>query len=186
MHFVAIDPGTVKLGYCVLKHREGNLPNKYLPFVLVEADTCAVAAKMPRLTRIKAIHARVAALLERYPPEAVVIEKVFVGKNSSSALALAEIRGAVIGESFRAGVEQIHEYGAAEARRLIGAGGNASKAKVQRIAAAILGGTSFETVDGGDAAVLCLAHVLGLSRTYIPSDRSSNEIPQADSPALQR
>jgi crossover junction endodeoxyribonuclease RuvC len=99
----------------------------------------------------------------------VILERAYVGRGAQAAIALGEARGVVIGlaAEFRCHVQ---EYAANEARRLIGAGGRATKSEAQRIAGRLLGrATTFDQEDAGDAAVLAVAYAIGLP--YHAADR---------------
>jgi crossover junction endodeoxyribonuclease RuvC len=87
-------------------------------------------------------------LIAEYRPEAVVIEEVFVAKNTQSALKLAQVRGVAMVMAREAGVS-VCEYSPREIKMAVVGYGNAEKAQVQTMVRALLG---LETTPPEDAA----------------------------------
>jgi crossover junction endodeoxyribonuclease RuvC len=164
---LAVDPGTICLGYCAVEPK--NSAGRFLSdsVRLVEAGEVAAPAKLKRVERLTLIHHGLRKVFERLKPRVLVLERAYVGRGAQAAIAIGEARGLVIGlaASWKC---HIHEYTANEARRLIGAGGKATKTEAQRMAARLLGRCTSFREDEGDAAVLAVAYGLGLPA---PADR---------------
>jgi crossover junction endodeoxyribonuclease RuvC len=171
---LAVDPGTIRLGYCAVEPLSS--AGQFLSdrARLVDLGEIHAPAKHGRLGRLLFIRGALHKVFDRLKPRVVILERAYVGRGAQAAIAIGEARGVVIG--LAAEFEcHVQEYTANEARRLIGAGGGATKAEAQRIAARLLGrGTAFRE-DEGDAAVLAVAYGLGLpvsSSVPLPSGRS--------------
>ncbi len=91
-------------------------------------------ARRPLAERLHRIHDGIRALLARYAPDEVAIERVFVSRNVDSALKLGQARGAALA-ALGAGRRAVYEY-APRARKqklaTVGFGG-ADKAQVQHM-----------------------------------------------------
>lgn len=165
---LAVDPGTVRLGYCAVEPKSSAAQPPY-PFLsdrcrLIELGEIVAPAKQNRLQRLAIIHSGLRSVFDNLKPRVVVLERAYVGRGAQAAIAIGEARGVVIGLAASCGCH-VAEYTANEARRLIGAGGKATKAEAQRVAARLLGmGTAFKE-DEGDAVVLAVAYGLNLPST---------------------
>lgn len=160
---LAIDPGTIRLGYCAVEPKgpaEQHPPNFLDKIRLVEMGEVSAPAKYKRLERLTSIRAKLLGVFVRLKPQVVVLERAYVGRGAQAAIALGEARGVVIGIASEFNCP-VHEYTANEARRLIGAGGRATKAAAARTAARLLGRGATFREDEGDAAVLAVAHAIG-------------------------
>jgi crossover junction endodeoxyribonuclease RuvC len=167
MTILAIDPGTIKLGYCVVRPAVTKSPVRGARFLsseytVVEIDTIGAPEKMGRLDRLRKISNDLRKVFELHSPTVVVLERAYVGRSAQSAIALGEARGVVVGLVASKAGTQIVEYTANEARRLIGAGGHADKSPAHKVAGALLGLLAVPSPDAGDAAVLAAAYALGL------------------------
>jgi crossover junction endodeoxyribonuclease RuvC len=120
---VGIDPGTSATGYGVVQ-RDG--PGR---MVLLECGVVRTTAKAQLPDRIREIFHEVQDVLDRYEPDAVVVEAVFQGKNVRSALVLGHARGAILlAASLRS--FPIHEYSPREIKKAVVGNGNATKDQV--------------------------------------------------------
>jgi len=154
---LAIDPGTIRLGYCAAFPVPGSIVSRVQ---LIEMGEIHAPAKLTRTERLMYILTGLRNVFNKIKPRTVVLERGYVGKGAQAAIAIGESRGTVIALAHEAGA-LIREYTANEARRLVGAGGAATKYEAQRIAARILGRPATFKADEGDAAVLAVACALG-------------------------
>lgn len=160
MTVLAIDPGTIVLGYCAIKPK--GLVGKFLHdrWELVDHGEIYAAQKRVRTQRLVDIRHALRPVFDRLNPKAVVLERGYVGRGAQAAIAIGEARGVVIGLAATWDCA-IVEYTANEARRLIGVGGRSRKSEARRVAASLLGHPSPFGEDEGDAAVLAVAFALG-------------------------
>ncbi len=123
MLVVGIDPGTTATGYGVVARTGGGAVS------LVECGVIRPAPKAPLYQRIREIHEGVVQILDRFTPDAVVVEAVFQGKNARSALVLGHARGAIlVAVSLRD--LPIFEYAPREIKKAVVGNGNATKDQV--------------------------------------------------------
>jgi len=86
---LGIDPGTIKMGWAVMRHEGSTV-------TLLE---CGCFKEKPTNTmpkRLAGMHRNLCALMEKYHPNIVCLEKAFVGVNAASALSLGCARGVIM------------------------------------------------------------------------------------------
>ncbi|HLQ00529.1 MAG TPA: crossover junction endodeoxyribonuclease RuvC, partial [Candidatus Limnocylindria bacterium] len=98
---------------------------------------------------LRAVHERLASLIEEFSPDAVAVESVFTALNIKTALRLAEVRGVVLLAAAQRGVP-VHSYSPREVKSCVAGYGQASKEQMQLMVRAVLGMT--ETPEPADAA----------------------------------
>ena len=98
---VGIDPGTIRMGWAVLRY-EGSA------VALLECGCFKESSKISLPQRLAGFHRNLCALMERYKPSVVCLEKAFVGTNAASALSLGCARGTimVVAELYGARVQE--------------------------------------------------------------------------------
>ena len=104
------------------------------------------------------IHAKISALIERWQPDEVSIEKVIYGKNANTMLVLGEARGAVIVAAANAS-RPICEYEPRRVKMAVCGNGMAEKEQVQRMVKTLLSLQSLPQNDAADALALAICHV---------------------------
>lgn len=122
---LGIDPGTAATGYGLIgKGREG-----------VELLGHGVIRTSPERTppqRLLEIHARVADLIERHRPTEIVVEKIFLGRNARSAMAVGQASGVVLLAAGQAGVA-VYEYTPQQVKLAVAGYGRATKVQIQEV-----------------------------------------------------
>ncbi|MHC4605465.1 MAG: crossover junction endodeoxyribonuclease RuvC [Planctomycetota bacterium] len=149
MKIIAIDPGTLKVGYCVLDCRNRR-------FRSVAMDTIRPRSKEIH-KRLKEIEAALDRLFRRHRPAHIVLERAYVGRNANAALRLGEGRGVALAAAGRTRAE-VFEYTAMEAKRAVTATGRAAKSAVQRSVQLLLGLKKPPEQDASDACALAICH----------------------------
>jgi len=96
MRILAIDPGYDRLGIAVI---EGSASKP----VLIWSD-CVIPAKGPQEERLAEVRAATEGAIREYAPELLALEKLFFSNNKSSAMGVAEARGAVLAAAGTAGL----------------------------------------------------------------------------------
>jgi crossover junction endodeoxyribonuclease RuvC len=108
---------------------------------------------------LRAVHERLASLMEEFSPDAVAIESVFTALNIKTALRLAEVRGVVLLAAAQHGVP-VHSYSPREVKSCVAGYGQASKEQMQLMVRAVLGMTETpEPADAADALAVAVCHV---------------------------
>lgn len=148
---LGIDPGTRVVGVGVIEVG-GARPE----FVNCEAISPKKTA--PIAERLLYIHNELERILDREKPDIVVIEQVYVGKSSPSAIRIGEGRGIALLCAARIGAE-IHEYPPATVKRAIAGFGAADKEQVATWISRLLQLREPPTpYDAADALALALTH----------------------------
>ncbi len=146
---LGIDPGSRKTGFGIIE-----LQNQKIQHVIngrLQVGDGDFAG------RLKQIFSGLTDIIERYQPEIMVIEKVFLHKNADSALKLGQARGAAI----CAGVSQdleVFEYTATQIKKAVVGNGHAKKEQVQYMMSVILSLPELPVEDAADALACALTH----------------------------
>ena len=120
----------------------GNIPNR---------------ATLPLTACLKAIHAKVAALIAEHRPDVLAIESVIYGKNAGTMLVLGEARGAVLTAAVDADVP-VYEYEPRRMKKAICGNGLAEKEQIQRMVKTLLSLDELPQNDAADALGLAICH----------------------------
>jgi crossover junction endodeoxyribonuclease RuvC len=120
---MGVDPGTYATGYGLIRMRarEGEV---------VDFGVIQIARDLAFPERLKRIHHSLLEILDRYKPDAMAVEEVFVSQNAKTTLRLGHTRGVIL----LAGSERdvpIAEYAPREIKQAVYGKGNASKEQVQ-------------------------------------------------------
>jgi crossover junction endodeoxyribonuclease RuvC len=156
VRILGIDPGSRITGYGILELR-GN------QFVCL-ANGCIKSPQDQLASRLKNIHLGIHELIESYAPQELAIESVFVHRNVDSALKLGQARGTAITCAALQALS-VSEYSPAEIKKAVVGRGNAAKAQVQHMVAAILGLNKALQADAADALAVAICH--GHSRSSL-------------------
>ena len=116
------------------------------------------APKLPLTACLRAIHAKVAELIEEYRPEVMAIEQVIYGKNAGTMLVLGEARGAVLTAAADADLA-VYEYEPRRMKRAVCGNGLAEKEQIQRMVKTLLNLPELPQNDAADALGLAICHV---------------------------
>lgn len=156
---IGIDPGTIVLGYGVLRSR--GMQCELLAMGVLKLDKYK-----SHYDRLHKIHEGVTAIIDRYHPHHMAIEAPFYGKNVQSMLKLGRAQGAAI---VAATLHQIPvtEYSPSTIKKAITGHGNAAKEQVATLLQGMLHipaesmMTALDATDGVAAAVCHHIHCTG-------------------------
>ncbi len=129
MRIMGLDPGTARLGYGMLEAHKSRVTA--LGFGVLETPPGPLPSRLERL------FAELEELLENGRPDIAVVEQLFFGQNTRSALAVGHARGIILLALARAGVEVL-EVTPAEVKQSVAGYGAADKAQVQAMVARLL------------------------------------------------
>lgn len=143
-----IDPGTRRIGYGVV---ECNGPETiFLDAGLLEIRTDNDVAALEEAKR------GLDALIEKYKPDVVAIERLFFAKNTKTALAVAQARGVILLATKERGV-RIKEYTPNEVKSGVAGYGLADKKAVLKMVRLILHKPDLAVIDdASDALALAI------------------------------
>ncbi len=152
MRVLGIDPGTVVIGYGVI---DGDADQ-------AELVTCGAFSCPARLglgERLGRLYEQVCRVVAEYQPDTVAVERPFVGRNVSSALAIGKAQAVAILAAVRHGIP-VYEYTPARIKQRVTSYGGSSKEQVQQMVGLQLGLTEVpEPADAADALAVALCHL---------------------------
>ena len=154
MTILAIDPGTLRMGYGVVANRR--------TIEAVDYGVVALPSSMGIEHRLYQMHSHILNMIAIFQPEAVAIEDPFVGRGErsfpGSSLAIGQAQAAVLIGAAAHGIE-IHKYAPAQVKRAVADYGAATKEQVRSIVAATLGLPAIPESDAADALAVGLCHL---------------------------
>ncbi|MBC7421334.1 MAG: crossover junction endodeoxyribonuclease RuvC [Bdellovibrio sp.] len=150
MIILGIDPGSRFLGYGVISVHAGLM--KPIDFGVLKFD-----AEIPLSERLQSIGQGVRQLMEKYKPQHVSLEKIFLGKNADSAFKMGHARGVIIYEALLAQAE-IFEYATRVVKKGITGSGSAEKEHVRAVVTNLLKIGPVKSLDASDALAMACFH----------------------------
>lgn len=150
---LGIDPGTATTGYGVVGETiQGE-------FVLLACGVFRTPADAAMHLRLLELFRDTQALLEEFKPDEVAVEKLFFGRNVTTAIAVGQARGAVLVAAALAGIPVV-EYTPAEVKQAVTGYGNADKQQVQQMVAHLLHLDKPPTPDdAADGVAIAICHL---------------------------
>ena len=100
MRILGIDPGFERLGVAVLEKNKGDKKEK-----VVFSECFKTSSKLDFSERLRLIGEEVRKIIAKYEPKILSIETLFLNTNQKTAMRVAEVRGVVIYEASRAGLD---------------------------------------------------------------------------------
>ena len=156
MIVLGIDTSLRSTGYGVLEVAGSRMK-------MLECGNIRNAPKLPLTDCLKAIHDKVAALIEAHKPDVMSIEAVIYGKNAGTMLVLGEARGAVLTAAAAASLP-VYEYEPRRMKKAICGNGLAEKEQIQRMVKTLLALPELPQNDAADALGLAICHANSRSR----------------------
>ena len=153
MIIIGIDPGYAITGFGVIEY-EGN------HFKLIESGSIQTKAGIPLPTRIAKIYDDMNGLIEKYKPDAIAIEELFFNRNTTTAIGVAQGRGAVLIAAAKTSTP-IYEYTPLQVKQGVTGYGRADKKQVQMMVKTVLGLEEVPKLDDTTDAIaigICHAH----------------------------
>ncbi len=151
MRIIGIDPGYAITGFGVVDY-EGN------HFKLVDAGAIETKAGVPFPIRLEKIYDDMMLLIEKYKPDAISIEELFFITNTTTAIGVAQGRGAVLIAAAKTSTP-IYEYTPLQVKQAVVGYGRAEKKQVQMMVQRILNLTKIPKLDDTtDAMALAMCH----------------------------
>lgn len=154
---LGIDPGTAITGYgVVMQDGRGDFALLACGVIRTEPDVA-----MP--LRLKEIFLDVQSLIREFKPEEVAVEKLFFGRNVTTAISVGQARGAVL---LAAALNQVEvaEYTPSEVKQAISGYGNAEKRQVQEMVQRLLRlEEPPQPDDAADGVAIALCHLQALT-----------------------
>ena len=118
-------------------------------------------ADVPLSERLQSIGLGVRELFDKYKPDHMSLEKIFLGKNADSAFKMGHARGVVIYESLLAKCE-VYEYATRVVKKGITGNGGAEKEHVRLVVRNMLRIGPVKSLDASDALAMACFHATQL------------------------
>ncbi|TPV94277.1 MAG: crossover junction endodeoxyribonuclease RuvC [Myxococcales bacterium FL481] len=149
---LGVDPGTRVVGYGLLEVRPAPHGFAYIECGVLRAD-----AQADLMLRVHQLVVSLGEALDEFAPTEVAMETAFHGLNASSALKLAEARGALRQSCVGRGVA-VFEYPPARVKRTVVGHGRATKHDVQARVGVLCALQSPPSSDAADALAVAICH----------------------------
>lgn len=150
---MAIDPGSIKMGWAVIKTAQGNQPP-----AMVAMGTLLLGSYKDIYQRLEKIHTTVGELIRIHKPHSFAIEAPFFGKNVQSMLKLGRAQGVAIAAAMQHHIN-VTEYSPKKVKQSVTGNGNASKEQVWKMLQQIFTiEISPKYYDASDALAVALCH----------------------------
>ncbi|MBV1787926.1 crossover junction endodeoxyribonuclease RuvC [Marinobacterium sp. D7] len=149
MLILGIDPGSRITGYGVINVNGSR--NEYV------ASGCIRISGDVLAERLQQVYAGVSEIIQRYTPQEMAIEQVFMARNADSALKLGQARGVAVVAGANAGLP-VAEYAARKVKQSVVGNGGADKTQVQIMVAHLLKLPGLPQADAADALAIALCH----------------------------
>ncbi len=151
MVILGIDPGYGLIGYGVLK-KEGHKLD------VIDYGAISTPKDMPMSMRLQIIYESMLMLIDKYKPEEVGIEKLYWGRNITTAIPVAQARGVIILALQQRGVK-IYEYTPLQVKSALVGTGRAEKSQVQYMVKTLLNLQKIPRPDdAADALAMAICH----------------------------
>lgn len=130
MIILGIDPGTASTGYGIIKIPDDIL-NREFQYDIELQDYGSIQTPKDTLMekRLLQLHTEIDAVITKFKPDQIVIEMLFFGANTKTAISVGQARGVIM---LSAGVHdvRIHEYSGLTVKLMVAGGGRADKKQV--------------------------------------------------------
>ena len=148
---LGIDPGSQRTGVGIIDtDASGRATHVFhTPLVLLDAENFPL--------RLKLLLDGLGEIIEKYQPQEVAIEKVFMARNPDSALKLGQARGAAMCAAVMRDLP-VHEYAAKEIKLAVVGKGSADKLQVQHMIGVMLNLNGKIQADAADALAVAITH----------------------------
>ena len=150
MIVLGIDPGTARMGYCVIQVLAKGKSR------LLETDVLVTKPDLDHHMRLKVLYNGLNALVKKYSPEVMVIERIFFNTNAKTAISIGEARGISLLAAAKGNLK-VFEYTALEAKLVLTGYGRSDKKVMQEAVKNALGLEKIvKSDDANDAVAIAL------------------------------
>lgn len=168
MIILGIDPGSRFLGYGVISVQAGQMTPVDFGVLKFDGD-------VPLSARLQSIGQGVRELMQKFKPQHVSLEKIFLGKNADSAFKMGHARGVIIYEALLANAE-IFEYATRIVKKGITGNGGSEKEHVRVVITNLLKLGPVKSLDASDALAMACFHASQLRVIQIKKRLESQAI----------
>lgn len=173
MIILGIDPGIATTGYGIIRIPDDIMSRKYdYNIELIAYGNISTDKDKLAQDRLYHIHGELNKIMEEYCPNLLVIEMLFFGANTKTAISVGQARGVIMLSAAKHQVP-IHEYTGLQVKLMVAGAGRADKKQVHEGVRKFLGKNGHKRVelvapkgghldDATDALAITICHVLKL------------------------
>jgi len=151
MRVLGIDPGSQSTGFGIVDFDE-------TAYEVKAFGTIKPSRRLPFHLKLHMIGREVGELIAAHAPEEVAIESPFYAQNIKTAIALGQVRGAVLVAVAASGCA-LSEYSALEIKKAVTGYGQAEKMQVKAMVKALLNIEGEVEADASDALAAAICHL---------------------------
>lgn len=155
MKILGIDPGYDRLGLAII---EKPLKGKE---VVLYSHCLQTSSTDDIYMRFKEVGAEIESILDKYKPDIVALETLFISKNQKTGMRVAEARGIIIYEAIKRNIP-VNEYSPGQIKMAVTGDGTSDKQRMIKMVHILVSLPQKKTVDDEyDAiavALTCAAH----------------------------
>lgn len=155
MLVLGLDPGSRFTGFGLIEVRGEQ-------YRYVDHGVVSIPAHLEFPAKLSFLDQKLRELLIDHRPQFTVVEKIFLGKNPSSAFQLGHVRGVCLMRAHLEGSE-VFEYEARKVKKIVTGDGGATKDHVRLVVCNTLGISSDLRLDATDALSLAICHLRAAS-----------------------
>ena len=153
MFVMGVDPGLTRCGFAVLQ------PGRARSATAVAMGLIRTDAERQAPARLAVLQREIRELIEEFTPKIVAVERVFIQRNTTTGIRVAQAAGVVITEAAAMGCH-VREYSPNEVKAAVTGDGRADKEMVQTMVKQMLGlAEPVKPADVSDAAAVALCHL---------------------------
>jgi len=151
MRVLGIDPGSQSTGFGIIDSDEAR-------YIVRAFGTIKPSRRLPFHLKLNTIALKVEEIIAAHLPDEVAIESPFYAQNIKTALALGQVRGAVLVAVAATG-RPLSEYSALEIKKAVTGYGQAEKLQVNTMVRALLNVEEEVETDASDALAAAICHL---------------------------
>ena len=162
MIIFGIDPGTATTGYGVIKRFKDS---KRQRVELIDYGCIVTPKEWDMPMRLYSIQKDLKVLLRKFNPDCVIVEQLFFGVNSRTAMSVGQARGVVLSTAASYRIP-IFEYQGLHVKHTLTGSGKADKKEIQKSVMKHLGKRKLKKPlngyidDAADALAVAICHVI--------------------------
>jgi len=150
---LGIDPGFARVGYGLVRYEA----SCFRPLAFGCIETSPEPGK-PFERRLVEVYDGIRALTGVWRPEAMAVEKLFFGANTTTAVGVAQARGCILLAAAQEDIP-VHEYAPLEVKMTLAGYGRAAKPQLQEMTRRLLGLKDVPKPDDtADALAVAICH----------------------------
>lgn len=149
MLVLGIDPGTHRCGFSIVES-----VNSKINIIDCGVFDTLEKEKIQNIKRLYKIKIEVLNLINKYKPQALSIESLFINKNYKTAISIGEVRGVVMITAYENNIN-VFEYTPLQIKRALTGNGTATKEQVAKMIKLMCNTNNIPKSDDATDAIAC-------------------------------